>query len=217
MGGILNFRASKLTHAELAAVLEGDVEGAIALDITGSQVGDKGVGLVAASKKTGALRALWLDDTGAGDAGAAALATSSTLKPRELYYAYNELTAVGVQILLGGGLLSNAEILRLTYNAIGDAGARHIARSASLGKLQHLALAGCGLTDAGAKALFGSKTLVSLQELDLGGNKLTSAALGALADPSILPALQSLTVGAGMLDEATAESIRSKRPGLELN
>ncbi|MEZ4475049.1 MAG: hypothetical protein R3F60_30505 [bacterium] len=215
MNPIQNFRSSKIDAARLQVlVADPAFASAIALDVTGSPVGEVIGEALAQSPHAGRLKSLWLDQTGLTDAQATALGGSKAPLV-ELYAGYNPLGPAGLKALLATPA-ARLVVLRLTFTRIGDEGAALLARHPRLDTLERLELTATGLTDAGIRALLGSTTLAHLAALELGHNTAGPRALEPLLDPAHLPRLQTLDVSGLAPDPALVEQVRAARPGLEV-
>lgn len=212
---IQNFRAQKLDTAQLTEIVgKSTFASTIALDVTESPIGDGGLSALAASPHTLKLKALWVDKTGVTDKGAQALA-SAQAPLEELYIGYNKVGVVGLKALLGMSA-ARFQVLRLSFDPIGDPGAALLA-TAPLGVLERLDLVSTGLTDAGGRAVLGSTTLAKLDTLDLSHNALSAQVLEPLLDPAHLPALKTLYLGGSTLDADLRRRVLAVRPNLVIN
>lgn len=212
---IRNFRRTPLTAEALTTLVgQADFAGTLALDVTESPIGDAGLRAVATSPHAGTIKALWIDRTGATDAGAAALG-GADLPLEELYIGYNQIGPEGLRALLEAPK-ARWRILRLSFDPLTDAGAVLLASHPRLETLEHLDLVSVGVGDVGARALLGSTTLAQLAELDLSHNALGLESLVPLVDPRALPALRTLDVSGHCPASDVLARIRAARPNLEL-
>ncbi|HEX4588665.1 MAG TPA: hypothetical protein VH120_01970, partial [Gemmataceae bacterium] len=92
-------------------------DGLVALDLSGNDLGDPGVELLAGRPELAALRDLDLSRTGVGDTGAAALADSPYVTGlRRLALNFNRITEVGKRRLLAVPHFQNLPTLELRGN-----------------------------------------------------------------------------------------------------
>ncbi len=212
---ILNFRKNPITVERLSALVSrAEFSSTIALDITGSQVGDDGLIAIAASPNARALRALWVDQVGAGDAGAAAIGRSS-LALEELYIGYNRIGPDGLKAILEAPS-ARWKLLRLSFNALSEAGAQHLAKSQRLSQLKHLDLVSAGLGETGLRAILGSTSLRELETLDVSHNGQALRVLELLLDAGHLPSLRTLYASGLGCEPQLLKSVRQARAHLEL-
>jgi uncharacterized protein (TIGR02996 family) len=166
----LNLYANRLDNGGAAALAEGAPEGLGRLDLSGNEIGDRGVIALAGSPRLAGLVVLHLGWNSTGPTGARALADSPHLR---------SLT----RLSLGMG-----------RTTLGDEGATALAASPHLRRLAWLHLGGCGLSDAAAEALAASLHLSGLRALHLNHNGLGDDALLALAGSPSLAGLEELNL-----------------------
>jgi uncharacterized protein (TIGR02996 family) len=165
------------------------------------------------------LRALDLGSNPVGNAGAAALASSSHLAALEsLQLAWCEVGPAGAAALAQAKHLGRLRVLWLENNPVGDEGARALVASPHLAGLRSLDLFGCGLTPAGVVALAGEPGLRRLTRLDLRGNALDDAGAIALAESPHLRHLTQLILWLPQLGGGLGATERfNRRSGLVLS
>lgn len=171
-----------LTDAQLAKrIAAGAITPAmLEIKLSSNQIGPAGVEALLASPIR-RLQALVLYDNRIGDAGARALGASQKLAGvGHLDVSYNQLTAAGVQAVLGPqSSIKGPTYVSVAGNAIGDAGVAGLIASPKLAAVDTLSLRRVGLTDAGLAAI-AAAALPKLTRIDLSGNAITAKGLAAL-------------------------------------
>ena len=180
--------AARLPSLEFLA-LRGDWQG---------EMGDAGVSALSRAQLP-ALRDLALLNLSCGEAGARALATSTTITQLQGLdfgwgsYNPNRIGPGGATALAGSANFAQLRRLILDFNGIGDDGLAALARSPHLGAMQYLSLKSASITDAGVRALAEGTAMPALELLELTFNRdLTHAGIEALADSPRLATLTSL-------------------------
>jgi len=108
-----------------------------------------------------------------GDKGIKHLVSSNFLKKVEkIDLRYNEITALGAELLANAPLLPKLRSLILRHNILGDAGTMALAKSDSFPNLEEIQLGWTETRDAGALAFGRSGKFRNLKKLDLRGNFL---------------------------------------------
>ena len=87
---------------------------------------------------------------------------------------YNEITAVGAELLAKISPLPKLKSLILRHNILGDAGTTALAKSDSFPNLEEMQLGWTETRDAGALAFGSSDKFKNLKKLDLRGNFLAN-------------------------------------------
>ena len=182
---ILLARSSHLTRLE-------------ALDLGFTDLGDKGLQVLAASPVFAPLRSLQINDNGhLGLPGMRAIADSPHLTSLvELDVGGNGLSAVALQPLFEGPPGDRLSRLVLTENRLGDAGVAALVASPAFARMaqrdRSLNLRRVEMGPAGARALAASPALQFVESLDLEGNMLGDAGLAALAASPHLTQIREL-------------------------
>lgn len=186
---------ARITTAGLRELSESPFfAGLTTLDISGNDVDDAGVQVIAGGSGFPRLHTLRLKGNRIGDGGAAVLGRSPLLVR----------------------MLARSPRLDLRENEIGPAGAASLAATAALDRCTVLDLADNFLADRGFAALVESRHLSRVHTLKLGGNQITDAAIGATRTtlPAFLARLRSLDLsrnrltrhGTSLLQAARGES-----------
>lgn len=150
-----------------------------ALNVSGTEV--TGEGLAALQGNLASCRMLVLTNNQLGDEGVAGLVKWAHLGTVETLYISNcDLTAKGVDQLLGGPPLAKLAKLALTKNELGNAvAASFVKRADKLPALQHLELRESGIGAAGVTKLL-EASLPALKKLDVRDNGVKK-----IADPRV--------------------------------
>ena len=110
-----------------------------------------------------------------GDKGVKHLVSGIYLvKVEKIDLRYNEITAVGAELLANISPLSQLRSLILRHNILGDYGTMALAKSASFPSLEEMQLGWTETRDAGALAFGSSGGFKNLKKLDLRGNFLSN-------------------------------------------
>ena len=110
-----------------------------------------------------------------GDKGVKHLVSSSYLvRVEKIDLRYNEITAVGAELLAQISPLPKLKSLILRHNILGDAGTKALAKSGSFPNLEEMQLGWTETRDAGALAFGSSDKFKNLKKLDLRGNFLAN-------------------------------------------
>jgi len=110
-----------------------------------------------------------------GDRGIEHLVSSKYLgKVEKIDLRYNEITAVGAELLAKISPLPKLKSLILRHNILGDAGTTALAKSGSFPNLEEMQLGWTETRDAGALAFGSSDKFGKLKKLDLRGNFLAN-------------------------------------------
>ena len=110
-----------------------------------------------------------------GDEGVRHLIASKVLENAEkIDLRYNEITAVGAELLAKISPLRKLRVLILRHNILGDAGSVALAKSNSFPNLEEMQLGWTETRDAGAQAFGSSDKYQKLKKLDLRGNFLAT-------------------------------------------
>jgi hypothetical protein len=143
-----------------------------------------------------------------GDAGAAALAQSQTLRNlTSLNLGWNRIGYAGTASLAQSPNLQNLTSLDLSCNEIGPEGAAALAQSPNLRNLTSLNLGWNRIGDSGAVALAQSQTMPNLTTLDLEMNQIGPGAATALAQSQTLLNLTSLNLSWNQIGDAGASAL----------
>jgi uncharacterized protein (TIGR02996 family) len=169
-------------------------------DFHQGELGDEGLARLAAAEAFARLTTLDLLHTGAGPAGAEAIATSGHLRRlRNLSfgqmacgYSNNRIGAAGARALASSANLATVESLGLALNRIGDAGLAALAESPCLTRLRILCAEANEISDAGLRSLAKSVRLAGLQTLDLSHNAISDEGTIALANAEQAAGLRTL-------------------------
>jgi uncharacterized protein (TIGR02996 family) len=173
------------------------------LDLTGAELENDGVALLARSGALGELRELILDDNLVGVRGIEALArarlrlTRLSVRGMTGGNAYSDDPAVrteGVLALAGSHRFRDLESLDLSGNEIDDAAVAALAESTHLVNLRELVLANNELTDVGLEVLADEGWEVRLESLDLSGNPIGDGGVAHLAEAEVLGELARLSL-----------------------
>jgi uncharacterized protein (TIGR02996 family) len=207
----LDVNDNEIRLGGLRALLEARLPRVRSLNLRSNELGDEGLGLLAAAPLLGQLRVLNFSHNDVGEAGVAALASSPhSTSIASLDLGYNQGVGDGAaRALASSPSLRRLEhlLLKRDYNmrsaGITAAGAKALAASSGLAHLTSLNLGRhTRLLDEGSRALCGSPHLARLTSLDLHDCGLTPACLAPLADATFLPALVSLNLSENRLDDA---------------
>ena len=110
-----------------------------------------------------------------GDEGVRHLIASKVLENVEkIDLRYNEITAVGAELLAKISPLRKLRVLILRHNILGDAGSVALAESNSFPNLEEMQLGWTETRDAGALAFGNTDKFQNLKKLDLRGNFLAN-------------------------------------------
>jgi len=110
-----------------------------------------------------------------GDEGIEHLIASQYLKEVEkIDLRYNEITAIGAELLAKMLPLPKLKSLILRHNILGDTGATALAKSGSFPNLEEMQLGWTETRDAGALAFGSTGKFQKLKKLDLRGNFLSN-------------------------------------------
>jgi uncharacterized protein (TIGR02996 family) len=131
------------------------------------------------------LVSLCLTGTDIGDEGVKVLAAAGLDHLERLYLSRNELTDASMPALADGRASAHLKLLALNANQIGDEGLTALAKGKSLAHLVRLELRETAVGDEGAKALAKSKTITALKKLDLRQTEVESATIKALKKKGI--------------------------------
>lgn len=201
-------RAIRLRHLPSARWLEEFVNSAFVstvrtLDLTGLELENDGVALLARSMALGDLRELVLDDNLVGVRGIEALARAR-FRPTRLSVrgmsggeAYSDDPAVrseGVAIIAGSHRFRDLESLDLSGNEIEDDALAALVQSSHLVNLRELVLANNELTDVGLEVLAEEGWEMRLASLDLSGNPIGDGGPVQLAEAEVLGELARLSL-----------------------
>lgn len=188
---------------ELANVVE--------LDVSGNELGSRGLRPLFASPHLTGLRRLELSNCGIDPFGVRFLAEAPMLAGlHTLDLARNGLGAPGAEALAASPNLSGLRELNLHGNGIAVAGIRALAASNRLGPLVTLRL-GDNYLGEGTIALTAWPGLHRLTTLDLSGNLLHNAEAEALASSRFLRELQALDIGVNRIGDRGAELLAGSR------
>jgi uncharacterized protein (TIGR02996 family) len=173
------------------------------LDLTGLELENDGVALLARSTALGNLRELILDDNLVGVRGIEALArarfrlTRLSVRGMSGGEAYSDDPAVrseGVAAIAGSHRFRDLESLDLSGNEIDDEALAALVQSPHLVNLRELVLANNELTDVGLEVLAEEGWEVRLEHLDLSGNPIGDGGPAHLADAEVLGELARLSL-----------------------
>lgn len=212
----LDLSGRELDDADVAVVAASAALASITrLDLSHNQITAEGAAHLAASTAVRGLVALDLSHNRLTSAGLAALAASSSLsRLAELRVADNGIGVEGTEALARAAW--RLMRLDLGHNDIGAAGAAVLAASPVLRQVQVLGLAGNALGSDGAGAIAMSREMSALASLDLSGNAIGASGAAALALAPALSGLRSLGLGRNRLGPAGVELLSSIRlPSLE--
>lgn len=152
-----------------------------------------------------------------GDRACRTLAAANNLRMLErLRMPSGEITADGLEALLGSESLASLRYLDVSGNKLGPSAGR-VLRKARRAPLQSLDLSSVGLDAAGLSELLQSPLIEGLDELNVSGNELGDVGAAALAAAPSLQGLKSLNLAhtemteQGALSLAASTSLRSLR------
>ena len=162
--------------------------GLTTLDVSGNDIGERGIGAVVASPAMARLRTFRVNNNRIGDGGLATLTKSALLTRMlktdpKLAIRDNGIGADGAAALAACPALAGCSTLDLTNNDLRDTGVATLLRSLHLSKLKILRLGRNQLTDHG---IFAAHELLDslfdrLDLLDVSNNRLTRLGLNTLS------------------------------------
>lgn len=212
----LDLSGRELDDADVAVVAASEALTSITrLDLSHNQITADGAAHLAASPAVRGLVALDLSHNRLTSAGLAALCASSSLSRLvELRVADNGIGLEGAEALARAAWRLTR--LDLGHNDIGAAGAAVLAASPVLRCVEVLGLAGNALGSDGAGAVAMSREMAALSSLELSGNAIGASGAAALALSPALTGLRTLGLGRNRLGLAGMELLASVRlPSLE--
>lgn len=167
------------------------------LDLSGSQIGNERIKLIAKPNILGSVLSLNLDCNMIGEAGIKTLAESQFPSHLiSLQLGGNRINAAGAEAIASSQVFSHLTELNLRANKIGIRGAKAIAESKVLVGLTSLNLESTQIGNSGATILAQSESLGDLTSLNLTRNKIGVPGARAIAESKGLSSLISIDLAA---------------------
>lgn len=189
------------------------------LDLSGNTLTETTAGNLAESPYLTELRILRLNrlHSDLGDRGLELLAGSSRLSSlSNLELEYAEVGLAGIRKLCECSGLPNLQWINLGGNPLGDEGLTRLSESPRLAELTVLHVWHAGITAAGVRALARSPHVASLRFLDLRINDLGDDGVKRLAESQFLKGLRSLHLAGNNFGHEGCQALaRSNLPSLE--